>query len=156
MSNRSEISEHECSSATRGSSGRVSKRRRILNLANELLVITGRPLIDSLWQIGPHMYVEFYEKICSMQLVDKKWPPSSDDDHVHNTQAVVDSLSLDVLHEDLSYLTGEAVCRPHWTSVEYLLEILKSVHEWINASSNRKHASNCSSAQQNISLVRLG
>ena len=54
---------------------------------------------------------------------------------MHNVQAVIDSLSLDVLHEDLTYLTSEAIVarKPDLTSVEYLLEILKSVDEWIRS-----------------------
>lgn len=55
---------------------------------------------------------------------------------------------MDVLHEDLSHLTGEAICgaisdssqpdqfkriEPDLVSVEYLLDILRCIHEWITS-----------------------
>ena len=72
------------------------------------------------------------------------------EDEIHNVQAVIDSLSMDVLHEDLSHLTGEAICgaylnqnrnkenmsgssEPDLVSIEYLLDILRCIHEWISS-----------------------
>ena len=69
-------------------------------------------------------------------LSDKKSPALSIDDQVHNVQAVIDSLSMDVLHEDLSHLTGEAICgvpEPDLVSIEYLLDILRCIHDWISS-----------------------
>jgi centrosomal protein CEP95 len=85
---------------------------------------------------------------------------------VHNVQAVIDSLSMDVLHEDLSHLTGEAICgstkrslsarrqlaegqqppipKPDIVSIEYLLEILKCIHEWIESRLESEQTSNSS------------
>lgn len=52
---------------------------------------------------------------------------------------------MDVLHEDLSHLTGEAICgaysrddgietvEPDYVSIEYLLDILRCIHEWISS-----------------------
>lgn len=133
------------------SASRKSKKSRVIKLVNHLLQtclhlskIKSRKIYDIipikiqlLSELKPHFYVHFYEILCDSQIIDKIWPPVTDEDHIHNTQAVIDSLSLDVLHEDLSYLTGEAVCKPHLTSVEYLLEILKSLHEWIDSEKNK-------------------
>lgn len=131
------------------------KKSLIVQLVNKLLQICTqlhKPLkypqpcipteINLLSELKPNFYIYFYENICGSEVIDKKWPAVTIDDHIHNTQAVIDSLSLDVLHEDLSYLTGEAVCKPHFTSVKYLLEILHSVHEWIQAAKIDKTASN--------------
>ena len=100
----------------------------ILNLANELLQIchanlssttslklnNHHPIIptklSSLSQLTSHVYVFIYENICNAELIDKKSPTENFEDEIHNVQAVIDSLSLDVLHEDLSHLTGEAIC----------------------------------------------
>lgn len=135
-------------------------KKNIIHLANELLdicrskpysdsskVLKNKPLIDSipdkirsLRQLKSNVFIYFYEIICDAELVDKKWPAVSIDDEVHNIQAVIDSLSLDILHEDLSYLTGESILglnsvnnKPDLTSIEYLLDILRCVHEWISS-----------------------
>jgi len=129
----------------------------IITLANDLLQICASPQlpdavpahITSLSQLTSHVYVFLYESVCSMQLIDKKWPTHSLEDEIHNVQAVIDSLSLDVLHEDLSHLTGEAICgavriaidsdaelkrtEPDLVSIEYLLDILRCIHEWITS-----------------------
>lgn len=151
---------------------RQSMKKRIISLVNELISLfvntsypNGElipPSIRSISELKPQVYVYLYEKICNSELIDKIWPPRDADDHVHNTQAVIDSLSLDVLHEDLSYLNGEMVCKPHLTSVEYLLEILKSVHDWINSMQNVSSNSIASKtkrcdtvASQNSNLVMI-
>jgi hypothetical protein len=132
-------------------------RANIITLANDLLQICSSPQlpdavpahITSLSQLTSHVYVFLYESVCSMQLIDKKWPTHSLEDEIHNVQAVIDSLSLDVLHEDLSHLTGEAICgavrvavesdaelkrtEPDLVSIEYLLDILRCIHEWITS-----------------------
>ncbi len=141
-------------------------RANIINLANDLLQICSSPQlpdgvpahITSLSQLTSHVYVFLYESVCSMQLIDKKWPTHSLEDEIHNVQAVIDSLSLDLLHEDLSHLTGEAICgavrisigsddsdaedageaglkrtEPNLVSIEYLLDILRCIHEWITS-----------------------
>lgn len=83
--------------------------------------------------------------------LDKILPASGHDDEVHNIQAIIDSLSLDILHEDLSYLTGEAIYsaikhskhskkskkssshhkRHDLSSVEYLLDLFVGLNEWL-------------------------
>lgn len=138
------------SHATETNSGHKSNSRKdqIIQLGNELLYICRPPKypqdsipvrIESIRRnLKANLYVYFYENICNAALIDKKWPSTSNEDDVHNTQAVIDSLSLDVLHEDLSYLTGEAICKPNFTQVEYLLEIFRHAHEWISSRHHQK------------------
>jgi hypothetical protein len=154
------------------SSSPLSTKQRILNLSNELLDLCNAdpnnhrqiflnnselakrslPLnsldrITSVKQLNSTLYVYFFECICDTELVDKKWPPQCHEDEIHNVQTIIDTLSLDILHEDLSHLTGEAICgshpdaRPDIVSIEYLLDILRCIHEWI---SSRIESTNCS------------
>lgn len=151
---------------------RSSKKYQIIRLVNHLLKTcqhlalekNSKSLgcipskINRILELSPYLYVYFYEILCGFEIIDKKWPPLTFDDHIHNTQAVIDSLSLDVLHEDLSYLTGEAVCKPHLTSVQYLLEILESIHEWIycdKSDSSFQKASIISNYQKNESVSSI-
>ena len=74
------------------------------------------------------------------------------EDEIHNIQAVIDSISMDLLHEDLSHLTGESMVfgaerkghkkskRADLVSIEYLLDIIRSLNEWISSrlESNRE------------------
>ena len=80
---------------------------------------------------------------------------------------MIDSLSLDIIHEDLSHLTGEAICGNYesvstkngkkkidYVSIEYLLDILISIQEWIKIKNNiHDHFDdhNVSSDSQNMS-----
>jgi hypothetical protein len=150
-----------------------STKHRILGLANELLSICNadpnnkRHLFGNLdtssarmhipsrlvstRQLTSTVFVYFFESICDSELVDKKWPPRCLEDEIHNIQSVIDSISLDILHEDLSHLTGEAICgsaesRPDLVSIEYLLDILRCIHEWI---ASRIESENCSIVQTN-------
>ena len=75
---------------------------------------------------------------------DKKWPVTNIEDEIHNIQAVIDSISMDLLHEDLSHLTGESMVFGYnknghksksadLVSIEYLLDIIRSLNEWISS-----------------------
>jgi hypothetical protein len=148
-------------------------KHRIIGLANELLAICNadpnnkRHLFGNLdtsstrmqipnkivstRQLTSTVFVYFFESICDSELVDKKWPPRCLEDEIHNIQSVIDSISLDILHEDLSHLTGEAICgtaesRPDLVSIEYLLDILRCINEWITS---RIESENCSIIQSN-------
>jgi hypothetical protein len=69
---------------------------------------------------------------------------------------------MDVLHEDLSHLTGESICglypsgtqanaekrnhrvklKPDLVSIEYLLDILRCIHEWVSSKCEPSSADN--------------
>ncbi len=77
---------------------------------------------------------------------------TSIEDEIHNIQSVIDSISMDLLHEDLSHLTGESMVFGYnnnnnkgkksgrgggggadLVSIEYLLDIIRSLNEWISS-----------------------
>lgn len=68
-------------------------------------------------------------------LKDKKWPSSASEDDLHNIQAIIDSLSMDILHQDISHIQAQAICsnKPDLLSLEYLLDIMRSIQEWISS-----------------------
>jgi hypothetical protein len=76
------------------------------------------------------------EKKSKKHFLDKIEPVQSFEDEIHNVQAVIDSISLDILHEDLSHITGEGVMNKDIVSIEYLLDILISIEEWLKGNSN--------------------
>ena len=126
-------------------------KSKILGIANDLLKtcksnpnqsqlsISIPDEITSIRQLKSDLFVYFYENICSTELIDKKWPCKNQQDEIHNLQSVIDSLSLDVLHEDLSHLTAESILglgsnkKRDILSLQYLLDILKTTHEWITS-----------------------
>lgn len=128
-----------------------SLKKRIIDSTNELIKICKSDPnvtkssaiipdeITSIKQINSNLFVYFYEQICSTELIDKRWPCKTQEEEIHNLQSVIDSLSLDVLHEDLSHLTAESILgfgsnsKRDLVSLEYLLDILKTTHEWITS-----------------------
>lgn len=83
--------------------------------------------------INSEIVVKIYEGVCATQLVDKITPIQSSEDEIHNIQAVIDSLSLDILHEDLSHINGEDVFNRELLAIENLFEIFTSIHEWVQS-----------------------
>ena len=80
------------------------------------------------------------------------------DDEIHNIQLVINSLSHDILHEDLSHLTGESICsaiysnkiKPDYVSIEYLLDIFRCIHDWI---ASRLDSMNTPSTSKQIETI---
>lgn len=119
----------------------------VIKLSNELLEIchlkgsfsNRSKSIKTINQLNSTVFIFLYEKICNAELIDKKLPSDTEEDEIHNLQAIIDTLSLDILHEDLSHITGESIYNSinfkssDLTSIEYLLDILKSINEWISS-----------------------
>ncbi|RNA44890.1 centrosomal of 95 kDa-like [Brachionus plicatilis] len=140
---------HELKQTSESSKAKI--KSKIITIANQLLKVCKSdpnqskhwiPIpdeISSIRQLKSDIFVFFYENICSTELIDKKWPCKNQEEEIHNLQSVIDSLSLDVLHEDLSHLTAESILGLSSTkkrdllSLEYLLDILKTTHEWITS-----------------------
>lgn len=63
-------------------------------------------------------------------------------DEIHNIQLIIDSLSNEILQEDLSHLNSNAIFQEilnsneNLNSLEFLIDILKSIHEWISSRMN--------------------
>ncbi|CAF0804458.1 unnamed protein product [Brachionus calyciflorus] len=125
----------------------ISTRNRVIKTSNELLLtcqtnpehssnVDNLPkYISSINQINSNLFIYFYECILGTPLLDKKYPAKSLDDEIHNVQSIIDSLSMDILHEDLSHIQANAICsnKPDLLSLEYLLDIMKSIQEWISS-----------------------
>jgi centrosomal protein CEP95 len=144
--------------ATNDANDQLTTKRKVVKLANELLQLCQKDKsnqetptkINTYKEINSNLFVYFYETICNTELVDKKWPANGIEDEIHNVQSVIDSLSMDVLHEDLSHLTGEAICgynknkikykkpKPDLISIEYLLDILRSIYDWVTSKVDNK------------------
>ena len=57
--------------------------------------------------------------------------PVTREDEIYNVQCVVDSLAADVLHCDLSHITGGAVVDGDVVTIQYLLEILDGLVDYV-------------------------
>ena len=57
--------------------------------------------------------------------------PVTREDEIHNVQCVVDSLAADVLHCDLSHIPGGAVVDGDVMTIQYLLEILDGLVDYV-------------------------
>ena len=57
--------------------------------------------------------------------------PITKEDEIHNVQLVVDHLGDKVLHCDLSHIDGRAVVEGDRVAMQYLLEILLGVMDYI-------------------------
>ena len=65
--------------------------------------------------------------ICPDMIID----PQCLEDDVHNCQAVIDTLSLDVLNTSLSHITGQDVVRGDYTAIRNLLEVFSGLMDFI-------------------------
>ena len=57
--------------------------------------------------------------------------PKTREDEVHNCQAVIDTLSMDVLNTSLSHITGQDIVRGDPTAIMNLIEVFSSLLEYI-------------------------
>lgn len=73
--------------------------------------------------------------------------PLTIDDEIHNCQAVIDSLAMDVLNTSLSHITGQDIVAGDLTSIGDLLEVFSGLMEFMleeissSSSGNGKHLS---------------
>jgi len=71
--------------------------------------------------------------------------PMSVEDEVHNCQAVIDSLAMEVLNTSLSHITGQDIVAGDRTAISDLLEVFSGLMEFMleeissSASSNSAH-----------------
>jgi len=66
-----------------------------------------------------------------MVSVDAVDNPMSIEDEIHNCQAVIDSLAMDVLNTALSHITGQDIMAGDRTAVGDLLEVFSGLMEFI-------------------------
>jgi len=73
--------------------------------------------------------------------------PLTIDDEIHNCQAVIDSLAMDVLNTSLSHITGQDIVAGDLTCIGDLLEVFSGLMEFMleeissSSSGNGKHLS---------------
>lgn len=63
--------------------------------------------------------------------VDVVQHPVTREDEVHNAQAVIDTLSMDVLNTSLAHISGQDIVSGDRTAVANLLEVLFGLMEFI-------------------------
>ncbi|XP_033100569.1 centrosomal protein of 95 kDa-like [Anneissia japonica] len=99
-------------------------------IANELLLRFQLPVITDLRECTSNMFVALYEGILG-----EKHPHivsvRNKQDEVTNVQVVIDSLAQDVLHADLSHISGQAIVEGDHVTIRYLLEIFTGLLEYI-------------------------
>jgi len=66
-----------------------------------------------------------------MVSVDAVDNPMSIEDEIHNCQAVIDSLAMDVLNTALSHITGQDIMAGDRTAIGDLLEVFSGLMEFI-------------------------
>ena len=71
--------------------------------------------------------------------------PLSVEDEIHNCQAVIDSLAMDILNTSLSHITGQDIVAGDHSAIGDLLEVFSGLMEFMleeissSASSNDVH-----------------
>ncbi|XP_041473055.1 centrosomal protein of 95 kDa-like isoform X1 [Lytechinus variegatus] len=114
-----------------GSSESGSHKDGFVALANELFQKFHIAPVRSLSECEPSSFVTLYEGILGDRLKDIIQSPVTREDEIHNVQCVIDSLSRDVLHCDLSHITGQAIVDCDIVSIQYLLEILEGLVDYV-------------------------
>jgi hypothetical protein len=134
---------------------------KILKVTNELLEICQQQqpnpsvpkTIESLSDLHSNIFIYLYETICSIDLDDKIVNINTIDDEINNIQILINSLSTNILNEDLSYLNPRSICQPmlnDLNSIEYLLDIFKCIHEWIYSRLDSMASSTQTTSQDKI------
>ncbi|NXR70227.1 CEP95 protein, partial [Rhadina sibilatrix] len=103
-----------------------------VDVANDLLrTCHVNQHIKHLSECGADMFVRLYESILGEEVPDFIATPRSQEDDVHNVQAVIDSLALDYLQVSLSHITGENIVKGDKESIKNLLEIFDGLLEYL-------------------------
>ncbi|XP_010153844.1 PREDICTED: centrosomal protein of 95 kDa, partial [Eurypyga helias] len=87
--------------------------------------------IKHLSECGADVFVPLYESILGEKVPDFIATPRSQEDDVHNVQAVIDSLALDYLQVSLSHITGENIVKGDRASIRNLLEVFDGLLEYL-------------------------
>ncbi|XP_033630003.1 centrosomal protein of 95 kDa-like isoform X1 [Asterias rubens] len=100
-------------------------------IANELLKRVNLPPVNDLSECTSSIFVALCEGILGDPLQGISYVPITKEDEIHNVQLVVDHLGDKVLHCDLSHIDGRAVVEGDRVAMQYLLEILLGVMDYI-------------------------
>ncbi|KAI5277236.1 centrosomal protein of 95 kDa isoform X1 [Manis pentadactyla] len=101
-------------------------------VANNLLLKCHIHLrIHELEDCDANVFIALYQSILGEKVPDLIAIPRSQEDEVHNVQAVIDSLALDYLQVSLSHITGENIVKGDKESIKNLLEIFDGLLEYL-------------------------
>ncbi|XP_068178229.1 centrosomal protein of 95 kDa-like isoform X2 [Antennarius striatus] len=110
-----------------------------VDVANDLLSKCHLNLrLRKITDCDANIFIALYENILGEKVPDYIAVPSSQEDDIHNVQAVIDSLSLDYLQISLSHITGENVVRGNRESIKNLLEIFDGLLEYLKEEMNEE------------------
>nr|XP_046265146.1 centrosomal protein of 95 kDa-like isoform X3 [Scatophagus argus] len=112
--------------------GTQEEERDWVDVANDLLTKCHVNLrLKKLTDCDANVFITLYENILGEKVPDYIAAPCSQEADVHNTQSVIDSLSLDYLQISLSHITGENIVRGDKKSIKNLLEIFDGLLEYL-------------------------
>ncbi|XP_006816335.1 centrosomal protein of 95 kDa-like [Saccoglossus kowalevskii] len=107
------------------------EERGFVDLANELLAKFHLTVITSLSEFIPANFIVLYEGILGDSLPGLIQNPITREDEIHNTQKVIDSLSIDVLRTDLSHITADSIVDGDFLALSNLIEIFAGLLEYV-------------------------
>ncbi|XP_043570975.1 centrosomal protein of 95 kDa-like [Chiloscyllium plagiosum] len=87
--------------------------------------------VTKLCECDAGVFIALYEAILGEKVPDYIATPKSQEDDVHNVQAVIDSLALDYLQISLSHITGENIIQSDQENIRNLLEIFDGLLEYL-------------------------
>ncbi|KAI8741992.1 centrosomal protein of 95 kDa [Biomphalaria glabrata] len=106
--------------------------RGVVNLANHLLAEFNIPTrLEDVSDISAALFVVLYESLFSDRLPGIVRQPFSKEDEIHNCQTVIDVLSSDVVHDNLSHIRGVDIIAGNLTSISNLLDIFQYLLEYV-------------------------
>ncbi|NXN37289.1 CEP95 protein, partial [Rhinoptilus africanus] len=104
--------------------------------------------IKHLSECGADVFVHLYESILGEKVPDFIATPRSQEDDVHNVQAVIDSLALDYLQVSLSHITGKNIVKGERESIRNLLEIFDGLLEYLTEEASESPSQNGDEANE--------
>ncbi|XP_076309528.1 centrosomal protein of 95 kDa-like isoform X3 [Tachypleus tridentatus] len=118
-----------------------------LELANKLIVNCNVPLprVSCLGDIHPALFTELFLRNFDITIPELKMSPVTMEEEVHNVQAIIDTLSLDILNISLSHIVGEDIVARDVYSLKNFLEVLDSCLLFLktDAANENKTATEC-------------
>ncbi|KAH9494854.1 hypothetical protein Btru_015833 [Bulinus truncatus] len=104
----------------------------VVNLANHLLAEFSIPTrLEDVSDISASLFVVLYESLFSERLSGIVRQPFTKEDEIHNCQTVIDVLSSDVVHDNLSHIRGADIIAGNITSISNLLDIFQYLFEYV-------------------------
>ncbi|XP_048466816.1 centrosomal protein of 95 kDa-like [Rhincodon typus] len=113
--------------------------------------------VTKLCECDAGVFIALYEAILGEKVPDYIATPKSQEDDVHNVQAVIDSLALDYLQISLSHITGENIIQNDKESIRNLLEIFDGLLEYLTeqiSEASSQHGDPDLLSSEAISVIR--